>query len=158
MLHYRGFALEPGLTVALGATWRNFVVMSTLFTIHWMFGERVLPLLIVLAAILFTVTYKPDAPRTLVARIFPLLVDLQVGLGILYWIFLLFNTTGATQARYIGFPFILHPVLGILAAGLGHMAMSPKNPLARLGRWAPMASLAVLLVLVLTTVVVGIQA
>ncbi|MFV9507807.1 MAG: hypothetical protein AB4911_24930 [Oscillochloridaceae bacterium umkhey_bin13] len=132
--------------------------MGTLYQIHFIFGERVLPLLVVIAAIYFTVTYKPDAPRTLVHRLFPVLVDLQVGLGIIYWIFLLFNTSGATQAKYIGFPFILHPVLGILAAGLAHMAMSPKNPLARLGRWSPLASLGVLLVLVLTTVVVGIQA
>jgi Na+-transporting NADH:ubiquinone oxidoreductase subunit NqrB len=132
--------------------------MNVLFQIHSIFGERVLPLLIVLAAIFLTVTYKPDAPRSLVARIFPVLVDLQVTLGIVYWVFLLFNTTGAAQARYLGFPFILHPILGILAAGIAHMAVGPKNPLRSLGRWAPLASLAILLVIVLTTVVVGIQA
>jgi hypothetical protein len=132
--------------------------MNVLFQIHSIFGERVLPLLIVLAAIFLTVTYKPDAPRTLVARIFPVLVDLQVTLGIVYWVFLLFNTTGAAQARYLGFPFILHPILGILAAGIAHMAVGPKNPLRGLGRWAPLASLAILLVIVLATVVVGIQA
>lgn len=132
--------------------------MNVLFQIHSIFGERVLPLLIVLAAIFLTVTYKPDAPRSLVARIFPVLVDLQVTLGIVYWVFLLFNTTGAAQARYLGFPFILHPILGILAAGIAHMAVGPKNPLRSLSRWTPLASLAILLVIVLTTVVVGIQA
>ncbi len=130
--------------------------MSAIFQIHSIFGERVLPLLIVLAAIFLTVTYKANAPRSPVARMFPLLVDLQVTLGIIYWIYLLFSTTGAAQAQYLGFPFILHPILGILAAGLAHMAVGPKNPLRRLGRWAPLASLAILLVIVLSTVVVGI--
>jgi hypothetical protein len=131
--------------------------MGALYSIHSIFGERVLPLLIVLVAIFLTVTYKPDAPRSLVARIFPVLVDLQVTLGIIYWVFLLFNTTGALQARYLGFPFILHPILGILAAGIAHMAVGPKNPLHRLGRWAPLVSLAILLGIVLATVVVGIS-
>lgn len=131
--------------------------MGALFQIHSIFGERVLPLLIVLAAIFLTVTYKPNAPRSLVARVFPVLVDIQVTIGIIYWVFLLFNTTGDAQARYLGFPFILHPILGILAAGLAHMAVGPKNPLRRLGRWAPLASLAILLVIVLGTVVVGIS-
>jgi hypothetical protein len=132
--------------------------MSVIYQIHSIFGERVLPLLIVLVAIFLTVTYKPKAPRSPVARFFPILVDLQVTLGIIYWIFLLFNTTGDTQAKYLGFPFILHPILGILAAGLAHMAVGPKNPLRGLGRWAPLASLTVLLVIVLSTVLIGISA
>lgn len=131
--------------------------MGALFSIHSIFGERVLPLLIVLAAIFLTITYKPNAPRSPVARIFPVLVDIQVTLGIIYWVFLLFNTTGDTQARYLGFPFILHPILGILAAGVAHMAVGPKNPLRNLGRWAPLVSLAILLVIVLGTVVVGLS-
>ncbi len=52
-------------------------------------------------------------------------------------------------AYYLSFPFILHPVIGIIAAGLAHMALGAKNPLRSLGRWAPLASLAVLLLLVL---------
>ena len=55
--------------------------MNVLFTIHQIWGERVLPLLIVLAAIWFTVTWKPDAPASTVARLFPVLVDIQVLLG-----------------------------------------------------------------------------
>lgn len=129
-------------------------VMDTIRTIHSIFGEQILPVLIVLAAIFLTVTYKPDAPRSIVARIFPVLVDLQVGLGIVYWIFLLLNTTGAAQARYLSWPFILHPVLGILAAGLAHMAVGQRNPLRSLGRWAPMASLFVLLLLVVSTALI----
>jgi hypothetical protein len=126
--------------------------MELLRTIHSVFGEMILPVLILAAAIYLTVTYRPDAPRGPVARSFPVLVDLQVTLGIILWIFLLFTTSGATQARYFGFPFILHPILGILAAGLAHAAVGPRNPLRSLGRWAPLASLAVLLVLVVGNV------
>lgn len=131
--------------------------MSLIFQIHSVFGEMILPVLIVLAAIYLSVTYKAGAPRSPVARIFPVLVDLQVTLGLIYWIYLLIATSGETQARYLGFPFILHPLLGFLAAGLAHMATGARNPLRSLGRWAPMASLAVLLVLVVSTVLIGRQ-
>lgn len=131
--------------------------MGVIFQIHSVFGEMVLPVLIVLAAIYLTVTYKADAPRGPVQRIFPVLIDLQVTLGIIYWIYLLVSTSGETQARYLGFPFILHPILGLLAAGLAHMATGARNPLRGLGRWAPLASLIVLLVLVVSNVVVARQ-
>lgn len=131
--------------------------MDLIKTIHSVFGEMVLPLLIVAAAIYLTVTYKPDAPRGPVARIFPVLVDIQVGLGIILYVYLLFATSGPTQALYLGFPFILHPIIGILAAGLAHMAVGTKNPLRSLGRYAPLASLGVLLVLVISNVLIGIQ-
>jgi hypothetical protein len=132
--------------------------MGVIFQIHSVFGEMILPVLIVLAAIYLTVTYKPDAPRSPVARFFPVLVDIQVTLGIIYWIYLLVATSGETQARYLSFPFILHPVIGLIAAGLAHMATGQRNPLRSLGRWAPLASLAVLLVLVVSNVLIGIQA
>jgi hypothetical protein len=131
--------------------------MDLIKTIHGVFGEMVLPLLTVAAAIYLTVTYKPDAPRGLVARIFPVLVDIQVGLGIILYLFILLTTSGPTQALYLGFPFILHPIIGILAAGLAHMAVGAKNPLRSLGRYAPLASLGVLLVLVLSNVMIGLQ-
>jgi Na+-transporting NADH:ubiquinone oxidoreductase subunit NqrB len=126
--------------------------MAFLSTIHGVFGEMILPVLILAAAIYLTAIYRADAPRGPVARIFPVLVDLQVTLGIILWIYLLFTTSGDTQARYFSFPFILHPILGILAAGLAHAAVGPRNPLRNLGRWAPLASLAVLLVLVVSNV------
>jgi hypothetical protein len=131
--------------------------MDLIKTIHGVFGEMVLPLLIVLAAIYLTVTYKPGAPRSPVARIFPVLVDIQVTLGIILYVYILFTTSGPTQALYLGFPFILHPILGILAAGLAHMAVGAKNPLQSLGRYAPLASLGVLLVLVISNVLIGVQ-
>jgi hypothetical protein len=131
--------------------------MSVIFQIHSVFGEMVLPVLIVLAAIYLTVTYKADAPRNLITRVFPVLVDIQVTLGIIYWIFVLLSTTGETQARYLSFPFILHPIIGIIAAGLAHMATGARNPMRSLGRWAPLASLGVLLVLVISNVLIGVQ-
>jgi hypothetical protein len=131
--------------------------MDLIKTIHGVFGEMILPVLIVAAAIYLTITYKADAPRGPVARIFPVLVDIQVTLGIILYVYILFTTSGATQAQYLGFPFILHPVIGILAAGLAHMAVGAKNPLRSLGRYAPLASLAVLLVLVISNVLIGVQ-
>lgn len=125
--------------------------MGVLITVHSIFGERVLPLLIVIAAIWLTVVWKPDAPRSPVARIFPILVDLQVALGILIWVMGIFNGV----SPYLQFPFILHPVLGILAAGVAHMAVGQRNPLSNLGRAAPLASLAILLVLVLGNIVIA---
>jgi hypothetical protein len=131
--------------------------MGLITTIHSVFGEMILPVLILAAAIYLTVTYRPDAPRGPVARIFPRLVELQVALGIILWIYLLFTTSGDTQARYYSFPFILHPIVGILAAGLANAAVGPRNPLRGLGRWAPLASLAVLLVLVVSNVFLAMQ-
>jgi hypothetical protein len=121
--------------------------MGVIFTIHQMFGERVLPLLIVIAAIWFTVTWKPDAPANVVARLFPVLVDIQVTLGIIYWLYLLIGG----NSRMLSFPFILHPLIGLIAAGVAHMAVK-GGPFRRLGRWAPLAALAVLLVLVIVNV------
>lgn len=131
--------------------------MGLIFQIHSVFGEMILPVLIVVAAIYLTATYRPDAPRGPVARIFPVLIDIQVALGLIYWIYVLLTTTGETQALYLGFPFILHPLLGLLAAGLAHMATGARNPLRGLGRWTPLASLGVLLVLVISNVLIGVQ-
>lgn len=132
-------------------------VFSVVFQIHSIVGEMILPLAIVAMAIYLVVTYRPNAPRSPLTRVFPVLVDLQAGLGIIFWIFLLFNTSGAAQARYLSFPFILHPLIGILAAGLAHMAVGGRNPLRGLGRWAPLASLGVLLVLVVSNVMIGVR-
>jgi hypothetical protein len=124
--------------------------MSVLFTIHQTFGERVLPLLIVLAAIWFTVTWKPDAPPNIVSRLFPMLVGIQVLLGIIYWLYLLIGG----NMRMLSFPFILHPLIGIIAAGVAQMAVK-GGPFRRLGRWAPLVTLLVLLVLVIVNVMLA---
>ena len=124
--------------------------MDVLLSIHKIFGERVLPLLIVLAAIWLTVTWKPDAPPSLVARLFPILVGIQVLLGIIYWLYLLIGG----NMLMLSFPFILHPLIGVIAAGFAQMAVK-GGPFRRLGRWAPLASLLVLLVLVIANVMLA---
>jgi len=124
--------------------------MSVVFSIHQILGERVLPLLIVLAAIWLTVTWKPDAPPSLVARLFPILVGIQVLLGIIYW---LYQLIGGNMLM-LSFPFILHPLIGIIAAGVAQMVVK-GGPFRRLGRWAPLAALLVLLVLVIANVMLA---
>ena len=124
--------------------------MGVIFTIHQIFGERVLPLLIVIAAIWFSVTWKPDAPSNIIARLFPALVGIQVLLGIIYWLYLLIGG----NPRMLSFPFILHPLIGLIAAGVANMAVR-GGPFRRLGRWAPLAALAVLLVLVIVNVMLA---
>ena len=124
--------------------------MTVLLNIHQIFGERVLPLLIVLAAIWFTVKWKPDAPPDVIGRLFPVLVDIQVTLGIIYWLYLIIGG----NTRMLSFPFILHPLVGLIAAGVAHMAIK-GGPFRRLGRWAPLAALLVLLVLVIANVMLG---
>jgi hypothetical protein len=121
--------------------------MGVLFLIHRILGEMILPLAIIVAAIWLTVSWKPNAQPNAVARLFPVLVDIQVLLGIIYWVF------GIVQGnpRYLSFPFILHPIIGLLAAGFAHRALS-GSMFRGLGRYAPLAALAVLLVLVLVNV------
>src|SRR5260221_13279613 len=116
--------------------------MAVLFTIHQIFGERVLPLLIVLAAIWLTVTWKPDAPPNPVARLFPPLVGIQVLLGLIYWLYLLIGG----NMHVLSFPFILHPLIGFIAAGVAQIAVK-GGPFRRLRRLVPLATLLVLLVL-----------
>ena len=124
--------------------------MDVLLSIHKIFGERVLPLLIVLAAIYLTVTWKPDAPPNVIARLFPILVGIQVLLGIIYWLYLLIGG----NMLMLSFPFILHPLIGVIAAGFAQIAVK-GGPFRRLGRWAPLASLLVLLVLVIANVMLA---
>jgi uncharacterized membrane protein YfcA len=126
--------------------------MGTIRWIHATFGEMILPLLIVIAAIWFTVSWKPDQQRTLPARIFPILVDIQFVLGLIYWIYGIAIGLGGL---YLGFPFILHPILGLLAVGVAHLAVRPGGPFSNLGRWRPLAALGLLLVIVLGAVIIS---
>ena len=125
--------------------------MNVLVTTHQIFGERVLPLLIVLAAILLTVTWKPNTPPSIVARVLTVLVGIQVLLGIIYWLYLLVGG----NMRMLSFPFILHPLIGIAAAGFVQIAVKGSGPFRRLGRWAPLTALLVLLVLVIVNLMLA---
>jgi hypothetical protein len=49
------------------------------------------------------------------ARLFHILVDVQVMLGLSYWIYLIVCGAGA---RYLAFPFLLHPIVGLLGGAL----------------------------------------
>lgn len=127
--------------------------MDTIRMLHGVLGERVLPILILIAAIYFYMTWKAAGERTVAGRIFPMLIDLQAGLGLLYWLFLIFNG----DSMHLGFPFLLHPLLGLIAAGLGHMGVSTRGPFARFGRWSAVVALVVLLVLVVGNAVIARQ-
>lgn len=128
--------------------------MDIIRIIHAMFGERVLPLLIVIVAVWLTIVWRPGAEIPRLARLFPILVDIQVTLGLIYWIVLIVGGGSAT-ALYLSFPFILHPLLGFVSAGVAHMAVRPSGPFAGLGRWAPLTALVVLLATVLGGVVIA---
>lgn len=137
--------------------------MDWVYAFHAIFGERVLPLLIIIAAVWFTFAWKPPvagSERTLAARIFPQLVTLQFTLGLAYWLYGIFSLGQAE--RYLAFPFILHPILGLLAVLMAHWAVTNKperNPitraLARLGRWSVLASMFLLMVLVVAGTLLG---
>ncbi|MEN9933772.1 MAG: hypothetical protein RLZZ387_351 [Chloroflexota bacterium] len=124
--------------------------MGNIFTIHNLFGERVLPILIVLVAVWLTVVWRPGQEVPRAARLFPILVDIQATLGLIYWIFGIVN-----GADYLSFPFILHPLLGLISAGVAHMAVKPSGPFSALGRWAPLTALAVLLATVIGGIVLA---
>lgn len=126
--------------------------MDIIRTIHALLGERILPLVIIVAAIWLTVTWKPNAERDVVARFFPVLVDIQVTLGLLYFVYLL--VVGGA-GRVLSFPFLLHPILGFVAAGFTHAALRPNGRLSGLGRWSALVACVVLLVLVIVNIMLA---
>jgi hypothetical protein len=127
-------------------------IMGFIIRLHSILGEMVLPLVIVAVAIWLTVSWKPNvAGHPVATRLFPVLVDIQVTLGIIIYIYRIVQGLPGM----LSFPFILHPILGILAAGVAHMAVKPNGPARSLGRWAPLAVLGILLVIVLTNVFIA---
>ncbi len=125
--------------------------MAIVFQIHRILGEMILPLLTLIVAIWLTATWKPGGPAQPAARFFPILVDIQVLLGLIYYVYLLVGG----NSRMLSFPFILHPIIGIIATVVAHRAVKGNGLLPNLGRWSPLASLAILLVLVLINVMLG---
>ncbi len=126
--------------------------MNSIFTIHQILGERVLPIATVLAAIWLTVRWRANAEPDFVARIFPILIDVQVLLGLVYFIYRI--ATGEA-GNLLTFPFLLHPVLGFVAAGVAHSAIRPGSFASRFGRWGPLISLGLLLVIIITNVAIA---
>ncbi len=130
--------------------------MDVIRSIHGVFGERILPLLIVIAAIWFTVTWKQGVANP-AARFLPILVDIQFTLGLIYWIYGI-AAGGSLGAKALSFPFLLHPILGLISVGVAHMAVRPNGPFSRLGRWSYLTSLLVLLVSVIIGIVIASRA
>ncbi|WP_298401694.1 hypothetical protein [uncultured Chloroflexus sp.] len=129
-------------------------IFITIRNVHAIFGREVLSVLIVAAAFYLAFTYRPNAPRSPVARIFPVLIDIQATLGLIYWLVGIF--TGISY--FLSFPFILHPFLGLVTAVVTHLLFGARNPFARLNRWAGPAASAVVLVLVLSNAMIAIMA
>lgn len=123
--------------------------MDVVFTLHRMFGERVLTVLFVLGIIYLAATWKADNQRPAVGRIMAVLVDLQVALGLVLY--------GLQLSAGRAFPsqVFIHAAMGVLAAGVAHMAA--KNPpfLAKLGRFSPVAGFGLSLILILVAVMLG---
>ncbi len=120
--------------------------MNYVFVIHRLLGGMILPALLLLATLWFTVTWQPGKWPTRPARVLHGLVDLQVLLGLTFLSYLVV-VVGA-GSYYLSFPFLLHPLLGLTAAGVAKLAVRPTGPATRLGRWAPLASFGLLLVVV----------
>lgn len=123
--------------------------MDVVFTIHRMFGERVLTVLILVGMIYLAATWKADNESPAIGRILAVLVDLQVTLGLILY--------GMGMMQGIAFPSqaYTHAAMGVLAAGVAHMAA--KNPpfLAKLGRFSPVVGFGATLALMLGGVVLG---
>ena len=121
--------------------------MATVFLIHRWFGGLILPLLMLGAAIWFTAAYRPERWPGKAAQVFRVLVDVQFMLGLSFWVYLVFFA--GAGARYLSFPFLFHPMLGLLAATVAKLALRPGRVTRRLGRWAPLATLGLMLTFVL---------
>ena len=121
--------------------------MNNVFMIHRLFGGMILPGLLLLAALWFTAAWQPGRWPDRPARLLHALVDIQFLLGLTFWSYMVF--VAGAGAKYLAFPFLLHPLLGLLAAAVAKYALRPGGRAARLGRWSPLASFGLLLVLVL---------
>lgn len=125
-------------------------IFQSLYQVHNLFGERVLPVLVIVALIWLAVSWRPDAPRHIAARVLPILIDVHVTLGLIIFIF----GTAIGRREYLFFPFLLHPIVGLLTAGYGHMAVKGL-PFRRLGRWSVPVALALLLGLIVLNIVLA---
>ncbi len=123
--------------------------MDIVLKLHQIFGERILTLVIVLGIIYLAATWKADNERPVIGRILAVLVDLQVALGLIVY-GLSFSLPRVSPGMIL-----VHAAMGVLAAGVAHMAA--KNPpfLAKMGRFSPVAGFGLALILILAAVLLG---
>ena len=123
--------------------------MSYIFMAHRIVGSMVLPLLLLLAAIWFTATWKPSTwpsrSGTPVSRADRPAILARPGL-------LDRSDRAGGAAYYLAFPFLLHPIAGLIATVVAQLLVRPNAISARLGRWTPLLSFVSILVLVMGAV------
>ncbi|MFQ5839430.1 MAG: hypothetical protein ACE5HK_01755 [Candidatus Methylomirabilales bacterium] len=125
--------------------------MDSILSWHRLFGERILPILLLCGVLWLILTWKPGALRPVLARVMAVLIDLQVALGLIVFLYgVMVRYLNPLNARVW-----LHLGLAILSAGAGHVAAKNPPALARLGRWSPLVGFGGALVLLLMTLVVG---
>lgn len=126
--------------------------MFTLWQIHRIFGEMILPILILLAAVWLVAKWQPGDGGNIAARILPVLIDIHVTFGIILYV------NGAVQGneKYLSFPFLLHPLLGLITAVYAHLAAKGK-PFGNDSRGQVALSMLVLLILVLASVFISVK-
>jgi heme A synthase len=117
--------------------------MNIIFMTHRILG-MLLPVLILGAAIWFTIAWKPNTWPQRPLRLLLGLIGLQIALGVIFGGYLIAVGAGA---KFLSL-FLLHPLLGILAMGITRKAIRPNGLTMRLGRWGPLALSALLIVVI----------
>jgi hypothetical protein len=128
--------------------------MIVVYNVHRVFGEMILPLLVLAAGLAFVLRggAQPTGPPA--ARILAVLIDIQVTLGLVWWIYSF--EAGFALPRGLASPaFFLHPLLGLATAGFGHMSIGSRSPFLRKGRVGRAAAVGILLLLVVATIFAG---
>jgi hypothetical protein len=125
--------------------------MIAVFIVHRILGEMILPVLIIAAAVVAPILWNPDQPRSPWMRVLAILIDIQVTLGLIWWIYA-FDAGFAIPRGLASVRFLLHPLLGFATAGFGHAAASARSPFRKLGRRGLVASALLVLFLAVLTI------
>lgn len=121
--------------------------MFTLYRIHSLFGEMILPILILIALIWGAVAWKAGGATGKVLRLLAVLVDIQFLLGLIWWIYGLAEGFGKNRGEG-SFPFLFHPILGLLAVGCAHIAARKETKRAVVGTSFVLLALVIAAILV----------